>query len=135
PASLHETMMARLDRQGPAVKEVAQAAACIGREFSRDLLAKICDMPFERMREGLARLETAQLVFCRRTPREDQYVFKHALLRDAAYESLLKSKRQAIHARIVGALESVAESAPELLAQHALESGLVEKAIGYWQKA
>ncbi len=134
PASLHDSMMARLDRY-TALKEVAQTAACIGREFSHDLLATVCSMPAHALREGLARLEDTELVFRRGAPQATQYIFKHALVRDAAYESLLRSKRQEIHARILSALEGAPESAPEILAQHAMEAGLLEKAIDFLQKA
>ena len=134
PASLHDSMMARLDRHA-ALKEVAQTAACIGREFSHDLLATVCRMPAQALRDGLARLEDAELVFRRSATQGRQYMFKHALVRDAAYESLLKSKRQEIHARILHALEGAPESAPEILAQHAMEAGLLEKAVDFLQKA
>lgn len=134
PASLHDSMMARLDRHQP-LKEVAQTAACIGREFSHGLLAKISSMPGDALHDALARLEEAELIFRRGTPQEQQYVFKHALVRDAAYESLLKARRQEIHTRILAALESAPETPPEILAQHAAEAGLVEKAIDCWQKA
>lgn len=134
PASLHDSMMARLDRH-QAQKEVAQTAACIGREFGRGLLAKISSLPDAELRAALERLEDAELIFRRGALRDGQYVFKHALVRDAAYESLLNARRQEIHARILAALEAAPETAPELLAQHASEARLVERAIEYWQKA
>ena len=134
PASLHDSMMARLDRH-QALKEVAQTAACIGREFGRGLLAKISSLPDADLRDALGRLEDAELVFRRGARQDEQYVFKHALVRDAAYESLLKARRQEIHARILAALEGAPETAPEILAQHASEAGLVERAIDYWQQA
>lgn len=134
PASLHDSMMARLDRH-QSLKEVAQTAACIGREFGHGLLAKISSLPEDALRDALARLEEAELIFRRRTPQEQLYVFKHALVRDAAYESLLKAKRQEIHTRILAALEGATDTPSEILAQHATEAGLAEKAIEYWQKA
>jgi len=134
PASLHDSMMARLDRH-QALKEVAQTAACIGREFSHDLLAAISSVPEATLRVALARLEEAELIFRRAPAKEQQYVFKHALVRDAAYESLLNARRQQIHTRILAALEGAPETSPEILALHAAEAGLVEKAIDYWQKA
>ena len=134
PASLHDSMMARLDRH-LALKEVAQSAACIGREFDRDLLATISGMAPAVLRDGLARLEEAGLVYHRGAAEGGQYIFKHALVRDAAYESLLKSRRQEVHARILAALEVLPGSALEVLAQHAAEAGLAEKAIDLWQKA
>ena len=133
PASLHDSMMARLDRHQP-LKEVAQCAACIGREFGHGLLAAITRMPEETLRGTLARLVDAELIF-RRGGAQEAYVFKHALLRDAAYESLLKSRRQEIHALILAVLETALETAPEILAQHAAEAGFAEKAIDFWQRA
>lgn len=132
PASLHDSLMARLDRLQP-VKEVAQTAACIGREFSYRLLTAI--MPDKGPDQALARLVEAELIFSRGTPQEGQYVFKHALVRDAAYESLLKAKRQQIHERLVNALEALPDTPPEILAFHAMQAGLTEKAIAGWQKA
>ena len=134
PASLHDSLMARLDRLLP-VKEVAQAAACIGREFDYALLAAILTLGDEALRDALTRLAQAELVFRHGEPPHSRYTFKHALVRDAAYESLLKSKRQEIHGRLTVALEAMPDAAPELLAHHATQAGLTEKAIGYWQKA
>ena len=131
PASLHDSLMARLDRLQP-VKEVAQTAACIGREFSYRLLAAISDKPPD---DALARLVEAELIFTRGTPQEGQYVFKHALVRDAAYQSLLRAKRQQIHERLVDVLEALPDTPPEILAVHAMQAGLTEKAITNWQKA
>src|SRR3989441_1644132 len=134
PASLHDSLMARLDRLQP-VKEVAQTAACIGREFSYRLLRAIMPAPDKAPDEALARLVEAELIFSRGTPQEGQYAFKHALVRDAAYESLLKAKRQQIHERLVNALEALPDTPPEILAFHAMQAGLNEKAIASWQKA
>ena len=132
PASLHDSLMARLDRLQP-VKEVAQTAACIGREFSYRLLTAI--MPDAAPDQALARLVEAELIFSRGTPQDRQYAFKHALVRDAAYASLLKAKRQQIHERLVNALEALPDTPPEILAFHAMQAGLTEKAIAGWQKA
>ncbi|QJR14641.1 ATP-binding protein [Usitatibacter palustris] len=134
PASLHDSMMARLDRHA-TVKDVAQTAACIGREFDRALLEQVSGLEATALHKGLAGLEEAELVFRRNRAEGDSYVFKHALVRDAAYESLLRSKRQEIHARIVAALEGNPEAPPEILAQHAAEAGLIEKAIACWERA
>lgn len=134
PASLHDSMMARLDRHA-ALKELAQTASCIGREFAHELLAKICGMPTAALGEDLRRLEESGLVFRREPAHEQHYAFKHALLRDAAYESLLRPRRQEIHGRILSALDGTPQGVPEVLAQHAMEAGLPEKAIGYWQQA
>ena len=134
PATLHNSLMARLDRLQP-VKEVAQAAACIGREFSVPLLHFILPLSKSDLEAALWRLTEAELIFRRHHDAELTFVFKHALVRDAAYESLLKAKRQAIHERLVAALEAREGTAPELLAHHAAIAGLAEKAIDYWQRA
>ena len=133
PASLHDSLMARLDRL--PFKEVAQTAACIGREFSYDLLASASRAPGEVLRGALASLVDAEIIFSRGSAQHQSYAFKHALLRDAAYESLLRTKRAEIHARLVTALEQTADAQPEIVAWHAAQAGLSEKAIGYWQKA
>lgn len=134
PASLHDSMMARLDRH-QSLREVAQTAACIGRDFGRDLLAAVSGLGEKGLKDALARLVDAELIFRRVSSVDEQYVFKHALVRDAAYESLLKSKRQAIHARILASMECDSETPPEILAQHATEAGYPERAIDYWQQA
>jgi class 3 adenylate cyclase/predicted ATPase len=138
PASLHASLMARLDRVH-GVKEVAQAAACIGREFAYPLLAAVSTLPEPELRTALERLGAAELIFSRGTPPEASYSFKHALVRDAAHESLLKVQRQRIHARIVKALEEhfpkTKDMEPELLARHCAEAGLFGAAADYWQKA
>ena len=104
PASLHASLMARLDRV-PEVKEVAQVAACIGREFTYSLLAALSPLPDAELHVALDRLAAAELVFSRGTPPEASYTFKHALVRDAAHESLLKVQRQQLHGRIARLLE------------------------------
>ena len=138
PISLHASLMARLDRV-PGVKEVAQVAACIGREFAYPLLAEVSSLPEPELRGALDRLAAAELVFRRGMPPEASYTFKHALVRDAAHESLLKTYRQELHARIVQALEEcfpeTVDTQPELLAQHCVEAGRTERAVDYWQRA
>jgi class 3 adenylate cyclase/predicted ATPase len=138
PASLHDSLMARLDRI-PEVKEIAQIAACIGREFDYALLAAIADRPEPGLATTLDRLAVAELIFRRGSPPEARYTFKHALVQDAAYRSLLKSKRQQLHARIAQVLEErltdADEAEPEVLAQHLTEAGLVARAIPYWRRA
>lgn len=134
PASLHDSLMARLDRLQP-VKEVAQTAACIGREFSYRLLTAIMPSSDKGPDDALARLVEAELIFSRGAPQEGQYAFKHALVRDAAYESLLKVKRRQIHERLVNTLEAVPDTPPEILAFHSMQAGLTEKAIAAWQRA
>ena len=138
PASLHASLMARLDRLGRA-KEVAQTGATIGREFSHALLASVARKSEAEMESALDRLIQAGLLFRQGVPPHATYLFKHALLQDAAYGTLLREPRRALHARIAEALESqfaeIAEGRPELLAHHCTEAGLTEKAAGLWGKA
>ena len=138
PASLHASLMARLDRV-PGVKEVAQAAACIGREFAYPLLAAVSPVPELELRAALDRLAAAELVFARGEPPDAVYAFKHALVRDAAHESLLKARRQQLHARIAETLEErfpeTAAAEPELLARHYAGAGLAEPAVKHWRRA
>jgi class 3 adenylate cyclase/tetratricopeptide (TPR) repeat protein len=139
PPTLHASLMARLDRLGPAAREVAQAGAVIGRGFGYALLASIIELPEPQLREALERLTSAGLVFVRGTPPEASYLFKHALVQDAAYGSLLRNRRQRLHRRIVTSLEDrfpeIVATQPALLAQHCQEAGLAEQAVGYWLKA
>ena len=138
PASLHASLMARLDRLGPA-KEVAQIGAAIGREFSHALLAAVARKPEAELQSALDRLIAAGLLFRQGVPPHATYLFKHALVQDAAYGTLLREPRRALHARIAETLESqfaeIAENQPELLARHCTEAGLIEKAAGLWGKA
>ncbi|MGQ0546918.1 MAG: AAA family ATPase [Betaproteobacteria bacterium] len=134
PSSLRDSLMARLDRLQP-VKELAQTAACVGREFSHALLAALSPLPPAALQDALERLIEAELIFRKGAAQAGRYSFKHALVRDAAYEGLLREKRQHVHARLVAALEAVPGTPPELIAQHASRAGLAEKAIDYWQKA
>jgi len=129
--------MARLDRLGPA-KEVAQIGAAIGREFSHALLASVVRETGAELGSALDRLVQAGLLFRQGVPPHATYLFKHALVQDAAYGTLLREPRRALHARIAEALESqfaeIAESQPELLARHCTEAGLIEKAAGLWAR-
>src|SRR5215813_204745 len=140
PASLHASLMARLDRLGPA-KEVAQIGAAIGREFSHALLAAVVRKREAKADVGSAldRLLNAGLFFRRGTPPHATYLFKHALVQDAAYGTLLREPRRALHARIAETLENqfaeIAESHPDLLARHYTEAGLIDKAAALWGKA
>jgi predicted ATPase len=130
--------MARLDRLAPA-KEVAQAGAVIGRQFGHEILAAAVNLPETKLAEALDQLVASELVFRRGTAPNVTYSFKHALVQDTAYESLLRSKRQLLHARIAEALETrfpeTAEAEPEVLAHHCGQAGLVEKAVEYWKRA
>jgi hypothetical protein len=117
------------------VKEVAQTAAVIGRAFNHQTIAALLPLPEAELAQAMRRLVEAELIFRRATPPDANYLFKHALVRDAAYESLLKAKRLALHARPVEILESRDDAAPEVIAQHAEEAGLVEKALDYWEQA
>ncbi len=138
PASLHASLMARLDRLGPA-KEVAQIGAAIGREFSHALLAAVVRKPEAELGSALDRLIEAGLLSRQGVPPHATYLFKHALVQDAAYSTLLREPRRALHARIAEALESqfaeTAENQPELLARHCTEAGLIEKAARLRGKA
>jgi class 3 adenylate cyclase/predicted ATPase len=138
PTSLHDSLMARLDRLA-SVRLVAQIGAAIGREFSYALLHAVSRLPADELQAALARLVASELVFQRGTPPEAVYTFKHALVQDAAHGSLLRSTRQQLHAQIAEALEShspeLMDSQPELFAQHYAEAGLVEKAVACWGKA
>jgi class 3 adenylate cyclase/predicted ATPase len=138
PASLHASLMARLDRLGPA-KEVAQIGAAIGREFSHALLAAVVRKPEAELGSELDRLIRAGLLFRQGAPPHATYLFKHALVQDAAYGTLLRQPRRALHARIADTIErhfaDIAESQPEVLARHCTEAGLIDKAASLWGKA
>jgi tetratricopeptide (TPR) repeat protein len=139
PASLYASLMARLDRLGGPVKELAQIAAAIGREFSHALLASVVWQPDAELRSALDRLIAAGLLFRRGVPPHATYLFKHVLVQDAAYGTLLREPRRALHARIAETLESqfadIVERHPEILARHCTEAGLIEKAARFWGKA
>jgi class 3 adenylate cyclase/predicted ATPase len=138
PASLHASLMARLDRLGSA-KEVVQIGAAIGRGFSHALLASVLRKPEAELASALNRVVEAGLLFRQGVPPHASYLFKHALVQDAAYGTLLREPRRALHSRIAENLEKlfpeIAESQPELLARHCTEAGLIEKAAGLWGKA
>ena len=138
PASLHASLMARLDRLGHA-KEVAQVGAVIGREFSHALLAAVAAKTEAELQSALDRLVEAGLLFRQGVAPHATYLFKHALVQDAAYGTLLREPRRDLHARIAETLESqfaeIAETRPELVARHCTEAGLIEKAAGMWGRA
>ncbi|MFZ2082270.1 MAG: adenylate cyclase, partial [Xanthobacteraceae bacterium] len=139
PASLYASLMARLDRLGGPAKELAQIAAAIGREFSHALLASVVRQPEAALRSTLDRLIAAGLLFRRGVPPHATYLFKHALVRDAAYGTLLRARREALHACIAEAYErqfqDIVEAQPALLAHHLALAGFAERAIGFWLKA
>jgi predicted ATPase len=138
PASLHASLMARLDRLG-AAKELAQIGAAIGREFSHTLLAAVARKRETELAPSLDRLVQSGLLLQQGVPPSATYLFKHVLVRDAAYSTLLREPRRALHALIAQTLESqfadVAENQPELLARHWSEAGEIEKAVALWGKA
>ena len=138
PASLHALLMARLDRLGSA-KEIAQIGAAIGREFSHSLLAAVAGKPDAEIQPMLNRLTATGLLFKQGEPPHATYLFKHALVQDAAYGTLLRSPRQHLHERIASTLEKefsdAIEAQPELLARHCAEAGMEEQAISYWRLA
>jgi class 3 adenylate cyclase/predicted ATPase len=138
PTTLQDSLMARLDRLVTA-KAVAQYAAVLGRQFSYELLQAVSQLDEVTLQRELGRLVEAEIVYQRGLPPQSAYVFKHALIQDAAAQSLLKSTRQQYHRRIAQVLEAqfpeTVEAEPELLAHHFTEAGLTEKAVAYWQRA
>ena len=135
PTTLHASLMARLDRLAP-VREVAQIGAVAGRDFHYELLKAVAGLPTDRLEEALDQLVELELIFRRGEIPHAVYAFKHALVRDAAYAGLLKSRRGQLHAAIASALEQrfpeVVQTQPETLAHHLTEAGLIERAIEYW---
>jgi class 3 adenylate cyclase/tetratricopeptide (TPR) repeat protein len=138
PMTLHASLMARLDRLAP-VRDVAQIGAAIGRRFSYELISAVASMPTERLDDALDHLVGVELVFRHGAPPDAEYTFKHALVQDAAYSSLLRDQRQELHVRIAMELANhfpdVAEQQPEILAEHCAQAGLTEKAARLWQRA
>ncbi len=138
PTTLYDSLMARLDRLAP-VREVAQIGAAIGREFSYPLLSAVAQQPDDRLKEALDRLVGSELVFGRGEVPDAVYTFKHALVQEAAYASLLRERRRQLHGRIAQALEGefaeVAETQPELVAHHYATAGLPTPAIDHYRRA
>jgi class 3 adenylate cyclase/predicted ATPase len=138
PETLHDSLMARLDRSAP-VKEIAQLGAVIGREFSQELLAAVADRTEDQLRSALDQLLRSELVFRRGSPPNAIYTFKHTMVQEVAYRSLLKSIRERFHARIARVLEQrfseIAATEPELLALHYTAAGLHDQAVDYWHRA
>jgi tetratricopeptide (TPR) repeat protein len=139
PATLHDSLMARLDRLGSAAKEVAQVAAVIGREFSYELLHAVHPVAEEDLQSALATLAEAELVYARGMAPDATYTFKHALVQDAAHEALLKTRRRELHRKVAQTITEefaeLAEAHPEVLARHWTEAGEIELAIAAWTKA
>src|SRR5439155_4244085 len=138
PSTLHASLLARLDRLA-AVKDVAQIGAVIGREFSYPLIAAAAALSEKTLNAALTQLVDAELIFQRGIPPDATYQFKHALVQDASYASLVRSRRQQLHGQIARALEErfpeTVTTQPEVLAHHFTEGGLVESGIDYWLKA
>src|SRR6202011_3376897 len=138
PATLHDSLMARLDRLGPA-KEVIQLGAVIGSEFSYELIHAVHPIAEADLQAALRRLTDAELLYIRGIARDATYQFKHALIRDAAYEALLKSRRKELHLKVARTIDenfpALKEAHPEVLARHWTEAGEIEPAVAAWQKA
>jgi len=138
PATLHGSLLARLDRLG-SVREIAQIGAALGRQFSHDLISIVAAMPQPQLDDALTRLVGTELVYRRGAPPDAEYTFKHALVQDAAYQSMLRSRRADLHARIADALErsfpELVETEPETLARHFATAALAQRAIPYWLAA
>ena len=139
PATLHASLIARLDRIGAVAKEVAQIGAVLGREFSYELIEPVAQRNEGELQAALAQLSEAGLLFCRGTTPHAVYLFKHALVQDAAYGTLLRARRQKLHARVAAVLEQhfadFVERQPELLAHHLAAAGDTERAVDQWLKA
>ena len=138
PATLHASLMARLDRLGRLAKEIAQAGAVLGREFPYDLVLSVAGRPEVELRAALDRLAGAGLVFCRGVVPNASYMFKHALVQDAAYGTLLRGRRQDLHGRAADALIAAGQAAttePEIIAHHLQNAMRTVEAIDFWRKA
>jgi tetratricopeptide (TPR) repeat protein len=138
PVTLHDSLMARLDRLGPA-REVIQIGAVLGSDFSYELLHAVHPIAEEELQTALRKLADAELLYARGLAPEATYQFKHALIRDAAYEALLKSRRKELHRTVAGTIEeqfpAIEETHPEVLAHHWTEAGEIEPATAAWQTA
>jgi class 3 adenylate cyclase/tetratricopeptide (TPR) repeat protein len=138
PATLHGSLLARLDRLAP-VREIAQSGAALGRQFSHELISAVAAMPQPQVDGALAQLVDAELIYRRGVPPDAEYTFKHALVQDAAYQSMLKSRRVHLHARIADVLERSfperVEAEPETLGRHLAAAALAQRAIPYWLTA
>ena len=139
PATLHASLTARLDRLGPIAREIGQIGAVLGREFGYDLIEPVAQRPDVELRLGLDRLAEAGLLFCRGVPPQSSYLFKHALVQDAAYSTLLRARRLELHGRVAAVLEQyfadLVDRQPELLAHHLTAAGDNKRAIEQWLRA
>ncbi|HEX9373530.1 MAG TPA: hypothetical protein VF897_21125, partial [Roseiflexaceae bacterium] len=139
PPTLHASLIARLDRLGTAAKEMAQIGAVLGREFSYELIQRVAQRSDAELRAGLGQLADAGLLFCRGLAPQASYLFKHALVQDAAYSTLLRGRRQELHARVAAVLAQhfadLIERQPEVLAHHLTAAGESERAVDQWLKA
>jgi class 3 adenylate cyclase/predicted ATPase len=139
PATLHASLIARLDRFGDSAKEAAQIGAVLGREFHYELIQSVAQRRGLELDAALDRLTDAGLLFCRGVPPQSSYLFKHALVQDAAYGTLLRERRQEVHARVASVLQQtfpdLVERQPELLAHHLAGAGQAERAVAQWLKA
>ena len=139
PATLHASLIARLDRLGTGPKEIAQIGAVLGREFSYELIEPVAQRPAANLQAALGQLTDAGLLFCRGVAPQSSYLFKHALVQDAAYGTLLRGRRQELHARVAAVLEEhfadLVERQPELLAHHLTGAAETERAVAQWLKA
>src|SRR4029453_14877407 len=138
PSTLQDSLMARLDRLA-TVREIAQIGATLGREFTYELLQAVSPLNDDTLQQGLRQLVDTELVFQSGVPPQARYLFKHALVQETAYQSLLKSRRQQLHQQVAQVLveqfAETVETQPELVAHHYTEAGLIEQAIPYWQQA
>ncbi len=139
PATLHASLMARLDRLGQTAKEIAQIGSVLGREFTYELIEPVARRPAMELQAALIQLGAAELLSCRGVAPHASYLFKHALVQDAAYGTLLRGRRQELHGRVVAALEQhfsdLIDRQPELLAHHLTAADLTERAVGQWLKS
>ena len=140
PATLHASLMARLDRLGSSVKEIAQIGAVVGREFAYELIEPVAQRSAAELQAALDQLGEAGLLFCRGTPPHSSYLFKHALVQDAAYSTLLRGRRQELHARVADTLERArvidrAAVRPEILAYHLAQTASTDRAVAYLREA
>jgi class 3 adenylate cyclase len=138
PTTLQGSLLARLDRLAPT-RELAQIGAALGRQFSHELISAVAQMPQHQVDDALIQLEHAELIFRRGDPPDAEYTFKHALVQDAAYDTMLRARRQQLHGRIAavlqGEFQEVQRTQPEILAHHCAEAGLAEKAVDYYLAA